>query len=116
MRVVQCVTALLILLLLTTIAAVLDRSVDGVHIRMQETMSTTAPWRSALLKSLEANKELKHSTFFQLATIRPNNKPANRTMVYRGFVGDSTKLTFTTDSRHACTAHLLSLYSYDKLV
>lgn len=62
-------------------------------------MSATAPWRSALLKSLDLNKELKYSTFFQLATVRPNGKPANRTMVYRGFVGESTKLTFTTDSR-----------------
>ncbi|KAL0031693.1 hypothetical protein WJX79_001570 [Trebouxia sp. C0005] len=64
-----------------------------------EVMSVTAPWRSALLKSLDLNKELKYSTFFQLATVRPNGKPANRTMVYRGFVGESTKLTFTTDSR-----------------
>ena len=63
-------------------------------------MSVAAPWRSALLKSLDLNKEVKFSTFFQLATIRPNGKPANRTMVYRGFVGDSTKLTFTTDSRY----------------
>ena len=63
-------------------------------------MSATAPWRSALLKSLDLNKELKYSTFFQLATVRPNGKPANRTMVYRGFVGESTKLTFTTDSRY----------------
>ncbi|KAL3139780.1 hypothetical protein ABBQ38_004082 [Trebouxia sp. C0009 RCD-2024] len=62
-------------------------------------MTAAAPWRSALLKSLELNKELKYSTFFQLATVRPNGKPANRTMVYRGFVGDSAKLTFTTDSR-----------------
>ncbi len=63
-------------------------------------MSATAPWRSALLKSLDLNKELKYATFFQLATVRPNGKPANRTMVYRGFVGESTKLTFTTDSRY----------------
>lgn len=62
-------------------------------------MTAAAPWRSAMLKSLELNKELKYSTFFQLATVRPNGRPANRTMVYRGFVGDSAKLTFTTDSR-----------------
>ena len=73
-------------------------------------MSLAAPWRGALLKSLEANKELKYSTFFQLATVRPNGKPANRTMVYRGFVGESTKLTFTTDSRSALSA-LLQLQS-----
>lgn len=74
-------------------------------------MSAAAPWRSALLKSLDLNKELKYSTFFQLATVRPNGKPANRTMVYRGFVGESTKLTFTTDSRytggHKCIIHEL---------
>ena len=72
------------------------------------TMSAAAPWRNALLKSLDLNKELKYSTFFQLATVKPNGKPANRTMVYRGFVGESTKLTFTTDSR--CAVKLLPMH------
>ena len=43
--------------------------------------------------------QVKFSTFFQLATVRLDNKPANRTMVYRGFAKDSCMLTFTTDRR-----------------
>lgn len=81
-------------------AATFDASAQERESLQVEVMSVTAPWRSALLKSLDLNKELKYSTFFQLATVRPNGKPANRTMVYRGFVGESTKLTFTTDSRY----------------
>jgi hypothetical protein len=81
-------------------APVCKASVQEKGLLQVDVMSATAPWRSALLKSLDLNKELKYSTFFQLATVRPNGKPANRTMVYRGFVGESTKLTFTTDSRY----------------
>jgi PPOX class probable FMN-dependent enzyme len=62
--------------------------------------SGQAGWKQALLQSLEANKEAKHSTFFQLATVNADGRPSNRTMVHRGFAGDSdNKLTFTTDSR-----------------
>lgn len=61
----------------------------------QNSMTAAAPWRTALLKSLELNKELKYSTFFQLATVRPNGKPANRTMVYR----------WVRDHQPACAYH-----------
>ena len=56
-------------------------------------------WKSTLNKALDANKHLKYSTFFQLATVRPDGKPSNRTVVFRGFLDDSTKITFTTDTR-----------------
>ena len=56
-------------------------------------------WKSTLNKALEANKHLKYSTFFQLATVRPDGRPSVRTVVFRGFLDDSTKITFTTDTR-----------------
>ena len=56
-------------------------------------------WKSTLNKALEANKQLKYSTFYQLATVRPDGKPSNRTVVFRGFLDDSTKITFTSDTR-----------------
>jgi PPOX class probable FMN-dependent enzyme len=56
-------------------------------------------WKDALLKSLDKNGKLPYSKFFQLATVKPDGKPANRTVVYRDFVGDSTRITFTTDTR-----------------
>lgn len=37
--------------------------------------------------------------FFQLATVRANGKPANRTMAFRGFLDDSQEVTFVTDHR-----------------
>ncbi|KAK9821214.1 hypothetical protein WJX81_000683 [Elliptochloris bilobata] len=58
-----------------------------------------APWRQYLMKSLDANKHLKYSTFMQLATVRTDGRPAVRTVVYRGNHGDSDMLTFYTDTR-----------------
>ncbi|XP_026403759.1 pyridoxine/pyridoxamine 5'-phosphate oxidase 2-like isoform X3 [Papaver somniferum] len=42
-----------------------------------------APWKQLLLNSLESNGSLKHSTYFQLATIGLNGRPSNRTVVFR---------------------------------
>ncbi len=39
--------------------------------------------------------------FFQLATVKPDGKPANRTVVYRGFDSESERILFTTDTRSA---------------
>eukprot|EP01026_Neomeris_dumetosa_P080893 TRINITY_DN90151_c0_g1_i1.p3 TRINITY_DN90151_c0_g1~~TRINITY_DN90151_c0_g1_i1.p3 ORF type:complete len:192 (-),score=26.57 TRINITY_DN90151_c0_g1_i1:130-705(-) len=54
-------------------------------------------WKNALLHSLETNKSLVYSKYFQLATIKPNGRPSNRTVVYRGFLGDN--ISFITDGR-----------------
>ncbi|KAK9823447.1 hypothetical protein WJX72_002831 [[Myrmecia] bisecta] len=56
-------------------------------------------WRQALTKSLDANSKVPFSKFFQLATIRHDGRPTNRTMVFRGFYKDTDRLTFTTDIR-----------------
>ena len=55
---------------------------------------------------MHPSPQVKFSTFFQLATVRLDNRPANRTMVYRGFAKDSCMLTFTTD-RRSDIAHVL---------
>ena len=34
-----------------------------------------------------------------LATVKPDGKPANRTVVYRGFDSDSERILFVTDTR-----------------
>ncbi len=42
--------------------------------------------------------------YYQLATLRPDGRPANRTVVHRGFFGDNG-LTLATDRRYvACRA------------
>jgi hypothetical protein len=88
----------------------------------------TVQWKSSLLQSLEKNSKLPYSKvgpychlrccsfykyfeggvgcqiacakqFFQLATVKPDGKPANRTVVYRGFDSESERMLFTTDTR-----------------
>ncbi|XP_009789044.1 pyridoxine/pyridoxamine 5'-phosphate oxidase 2 [Nicotiana tabacum] len=61
--------------------------------------SATAPWKQLLLKSLSSNSHLKHSTYFQLATVGSNGRPSNRTVVFRGFQDGTNKIQINTDSR-----------------
>ena len=71
-----------------------------------------APWRSPLSRALHRNRSLPNARYVQLATVRSDGSPANRTIVFRGFVGeqfccktDSIKkdlhdtLQFVTDRR-----------------
>ncbi|MCJ8278677.1 MAG: pyridoxamine 5'-phosphate oxidase family protein, partial [Rivularia sp. ALOHA_DT_140] len=58
-----------------------------------------APWRSFLANALKKNRSQPHSRYFQLATVRSDGTPANRTVVFRGFVEDTDKLKIITDTR-----------------
>ena len=66
-----------------------------------------APWRSPLSRALHRNRSLPNARYVQLATVRPDGSPANRTIVFRGFVEEpfcnSTPLydtlQFVTDRR-----------------
>lgn len=59
----------------------------------------TAPWRSLLARALHKNRSLPDARYFQLATVRPDGLPANRTVVFRGFLDDTDQLKIITDSR-----------------
>lgn len=59
----------------------------------------SAPWRARLQQSLQQNASLAYSKYVQLATVRPNGRPANRTVVFRGFLEGTDHLTFITDKR-----------------
>ena len=52
-----------------------------------------------LQRALKKNSNCRHSRYLQLATVRPDGRPANRTVVYRGFLAESDVLTFVTDAR-----------------
>lgn len=52
-------------------------------------MISLAPWRPVLAKSLRLNRALTYARYFQLATLRGDGRPANRTVVLRGFAPDS---------------------------
>lgn len=58
-----------------------------------------APWRSAIAHALHRNRSLVYARYLQLATVRANGHPANRTVVFRGFLADTNQLKFVTDAR-----------------
>ncbi|MCF4970375.1 Npun_F5749 family FMN-dependent PPOX-type flavoprotein [Nostoc sp. CMAA1605] len=58
-----------------------------------------APWRSAIAHALHRNRSLVYARYLQLATVKANGHPANRTVVFRGFLADTNQLRFITDSR-----------------
>jgi pyridoxamine 5'-phosphate oxidase len=57
------------------------------------------PWRSPLARALHRNRSLPSARYVQLATVRPDGRPANRTIVFRGFWNDTDQLKFAIDSR-----------------
>jgi pyridoxamine 5'-phosphate oxidase len=57
------------------------------------------PWRSPLLRALHRNRSLANSRYVQLATMRTDGRPANRTVVFRGFLLNSDHLQFVADAR-----------------
>lgn len=59
-----------------------------------------APWRSPLARALHRNRSLAYARYLQLATVRPDGKPANRTVVFRGFLDSTNQLKFVTDARN----------------
>jgi pyridoxamine 5'-phosphate oxidase len=60
---------------------------------------SVAPWRSPLARAIHRNRSLVYARYLQLATVRANNRPANRTLVFRGFLEDTDQLKFITDAR-----------------
>lgn len=58
-----------------------------------------APWRTPLARALHRNRSLVNARYFQLATVRADGMPANRTVVFRGFLGDTNSLKIVTDDR-----------------
>jgi pyridoxamine 5'-phosphate oxidase len=58
---------------------------------------TLAPWRSPLARALHRNRALANARYVQLATVRPDGRPANRTIVFRGFLDEA--IQFVVDRR-----------------
>lgn len=56
-------------------------------------------WRSPLARALHFNRSLVYARYFQLATIASDGYPANRTVVFRGFLGETNQIKIITDSR-----------------
>ena len=58
-------------------------------------------WRTSLVLALFRNRDEAQSRFMQLATVRDDGRPANRTVVFRGFLADSHQITMVSDIRSA---------------
>lgn len=59
-----------------------------------------APWRSPLSSAIHRNRSKPYSRYFQLATVTSEGYPANRTVVFRGFLDDEqNSLKIITDVR-----------------
>lgn len=62
-------------------------------------LNSVAPWRSPLTRALHLNRSLPYARYLQLATVRIDGRPANRTVVFRGFLDNSDRLKFISDTR-----------------
>lgn len=58
-------------------------------------------WRASLLLALHRNRHVAQARYLQLATVRSDGRPANRTVVFRGFLGATDRLTAVTSMRSA---------------
>lgn len=63
-------------------------------------------WRPSLDLALHRNRSRPELRLVQLATVRPDSRPAIRTVVFRGFLDDDGVMSFTTDSRSAKRAEI----------
>lgn len=61
--------------------------------------TVAAEWKTLVLKALQKNRSVANARYMQIATVRPDGRPANRTVVFRGFLEDSNMVTFITDAR-----------------
>ncbi len=62
-------------------------------------MTSLAPWRSPLAHALEQNRHLAYSRYLQLATVRADGRPANRTVVFRNFLENANQMQMVVDAR-----------------
>ncbi|MFK8182750.1 MAG: Npun_F5749 family FMN-dependent PPOX-type flavoprotein [Phormidesmis sp.] len=65
-----------------------------------------APWRSPLSRALHRNRAVPFCRYLQLATLKLDGTPANRTVVFRGFLNGTNALMFISDFRSEKTAQI----------
>ena len=73
-----------------------NSSAPNPHITVLEPL---APWRPSLSKALHRNRSQPFARYFQLATVNPDRTPANRTVVFRGFLANTNHLMIISDRR-----------------
>ncbi|KDO34769.1 hypothetical protein SPRG_00830 [Saprolegnia parasitica CBS 223.65] len=68
-------------------------------------VSRLAPWKQRLQEAIEANRHIPGTHYLQMATVAQDGAPQCRTVVFRGFEGE-TGMTMITDARSAKVAQL----------
>lgn len=68
---------------------------------------TLAPWRTPLSRAIHRNRSVPFSRYLQLATLKPDGTPANRTVVFRGFFAQTNQLMFISDHRSQKTQEII---------
>ncbi|KAK9844827.1 hypothetical protein WJX74_007370 [Apatococcus lobatus] len=63
-------------------------------------------WRGRLLESVSKNNNYDKIPYMQLATVRGDGRPANRSVAFQGFHGGTTGVLFQTDSRSPKAAEI----------
>jgi pyridoxamine 5'-phosphate oxidase len=63
-------------------------------------------WRSPLSRALHRHRSMPDARYVQLATVDVNQRPANRTVVFRGFLDPASQLQFVTDVRSSKAAQI----------
>ena len=66
---------------------------------MSSQPNNLAPWRSPIARALHRNRAVAYSRYLQLATIDTDGTPANRTVVFRGFLEGANQMMFISDRR-----------------
>jgi PPOX class probable FMN-dependent enzyme len=70
------------------------------------TGSDLPPWRALLDAAIGAHPGRPEARYAQLATLRADGRPANRTVVVRGLLKPGSRPFVTTDGRSAKVGHL----------
>jgi PPOX class probable FMN-dependent enzyme len=65
-----------------------------------------APWKPLLARALHRNRSQPQSRYLQLATVSHDGRPANRTVVFRGFSEPDDTLLMVTDQRSQKISHI----------
>jgi PPOX class probable FMN-dependent enzyme len=60
-----------------------------------------ALWRASLVLAMYRNRHVAQARYLQLATVRADGRPANRTVVFRGFLAETDQITAVADIRSA---------------
>ncbi|MFQ3612206.1 MAG: Npun_F5749 family FMN-dependent PPOX-type flavoprotein [Cyanobacteriota bacterium] len=68
--------------------------------------SGSLTWRALLQAALHRNRSDPSVRYIQLATVDPQGHPRNRTVVFRGFLGNTERIQMAVDSRSEKIHHI----------